>query len=107
MNLPHLPSRPQACADPHTKDGERRRATVGLVCLVCYNRQAHVDSTGDVGAVGKRENSDWMFGLTNESVPENYSESDKNEHVNEGGTDRRLFNCYVIFPNHSNKQMFS
>ncbi len=57
--------------------------------------------------VGERENSDWMFSLANESVPENYSESDENEQVNEGGTDRRLFKCYVIFPNHSNMRMFS
>ncbi len=54
-----------------------------------------------------RENSDWMFSLANKSVPENYSESDENEHVNEGGTDRRLFKCYMIFPNHSNTRMFS
>ncbi len=37
------------------------------------------------------ENSDWMFSLANESVPEDYSESAKNEHVIKGGTDRRLF----------------
>ncbi len=60
-----------------------------------------------VGAVGERENSDWMLSLANESVPENYSESDENKHVNEGGTDRSLFKCYVIFPNHSNTRMFS
>ncbi len=60
-----------------------------------------------VGAVGERENSDWMFSLANESVPENYSESDENKHVNEGGTDRRPFKCYMIFPNHSNTQMLS
>ncbi len=57
--------------------------------------------------IGERENSDWMFSLANESVPENYSESDENKHVNEGGTDRRLFKCYMIFLNHSNTQMFS
>ncbi len=45
--------------------------------------------------------------LANESVPENYSESDEIKHVNEGGTDRRLFKCYMIFPNHSNTRMFS
>ncbi len=62
---------------------------------------------GAVGTVGERENSDWMFSLANEKVPENYSESDENEHVNEGSTDRRLFKCYGIFPNHSNTRMFS
>ncbi len=71
---------------------------VGLVCLVCSTHWA-------VGTVGKRENSDWMFSF--QSVPENYSISDENEHVNEGGMDRRLFKCYVIFPNHSYTQMFS
>ncbi len=85
---------------------------VGLVCLVCSTRRLSSGSRRrqfaiGVGAVGERENSDWMFSLANESVPENYSESDENEHVNEGGTDRRLFKCYVIFPNHSNKRMFS
>ncbi len=43
----------------------------------------------------------------NESVLENNSESDENKHVNEGGTDRRLFKCYMIFLNHSNMRMFS
>ncbi len=28
--------------------------------------------------VGERENSNWMFSFVKESVPENYSESDKN-----------------------------
>ncbi len=28
-------------------------------------------SSGLVGAVGERENSDWMFSLANETVPEN------------------------------------
>lgn len=43
----------------------------------------------------ERENSDWMLSLANKSVPEN-SESDENEHVNEGSTDRRRFKYYIL-----------
>ncbi len=71
-----------------------RRATVRL----CSSCRAHVGGSLPnstcwigIGAVGEMENSDWMFSLANESVPENYSESAKNEHVIKGGTDRRLF----------------
>ncbi len=62
------------------------------------HRAPRQPGTALVRAIGKRENSDWMFSLANESVPENYSERDENKHVNEGGTDRRLLKCYVIFP---------
>ncbi len=55
-------------------------------------------------AIGASENFDWMFSLVNESVSENYRKSDENKHVNEGNTDRRLFKCFVIFPNHTNTQ---
>ncbi len=41
---------------------------------------------GAIGAVGERENSDWIFSLANESVPENCSDGDEIKHVNEGGT---------------------
>ncbi len=58
---------------------------VGLVFLVCSTRRAHIGEWAhniqcwiSVGAIGERENSDWMFCLANESVPEN-SESDENK----------------------------
>ncbi len=92
----------------------QQSASDGQATLFGVSRRAHIDSSLPdstcwigVRAVGQRENSDWMISLSNESVPENYSKSDENKHVNEGGTDRRLFKCYVIFPNHSIMQMFS
>ncbi len=102
------PSRRSANVGPTASDGRaslfgvfHSSALIGLMSVAVWI------CVGAVGTVGERENSDWMFSLANESVPDNYSQSDENKHTNEGGTDRRLFKCYVIFPNHSNTRMFS
>ncbi len=94
-------------AGTHQADGRASLFGVFHSLALVGLTSAAVCSVGAVGTGGQRDNSDWMFSLENESVPENYSKSDENKHVNEGGTDRRLFKCYVIFPNHTNTQMFS
>ncbi len=98
-------NRPSANVGPTASDGRASLFGVFHSSALVRLTSAAVCPIQHVEPVGERENSDWMFSLANESVPENYSESDEN--VNEGGTDRRLFKCYVIFPNHSNTRMFS